>query len=94
MESGAEVQSDGAVRGWGDPGLLPTRLSDSERQTLWNQLRVGYRKAEPLGSGSLTRTIRVRSGRQENVARWVRGSEPDLDDLYEALWETIRAGPR
>ena len=91
VESGVEARRDGTVRAWGDVGPVPARLADDARAALWTRVRQEYRSASAPPSSAVRRTIRVRARGSERTARWVPGTEPDLDALYQALWATVRA---
>ncbi len=92
MDSGIEAKRDGTVRTWGNVGPVPARLAEDVRAALWTQVRQEYRSASAPPSSAVQRTIRVRARGREQTARWVPGTEPDLDALYQALWETVRSG--
>ena len=91
IESGVEVRRDGTVRAWGGVSPVPAQLTADQRAELWTRLREGYHSASAPPTSAVQRTIRIRARGREQTARWVPGTEPDLDLLYQALWAAVRS---
>ncbi|MEM1116965.1 MAG: hypothetical protein AAF845_03475 [Bacteroidota bacterium] len=92
-DAGLTVEPDGAVRSWG-PGVPSVGgvLPEAARQALWSDVREHFRATEDDGGASLVRSIEVWARGTMQSAEWAPGTEPDLDALYESLWDTSQSG--